>query len=164
MKLNFTRKTLDALPCPSGRQRAYHHDTGVRGLAVGVSATGRKTFVLYRKIQGRPERVTIGPYPDLSIEQARGLASQMNSSIARGENPSESRRAIRAEMTFEQLFEIYLERYSKIYKRVGAKIWSSTAGTYPAGKRKSSHRFAKPMSAICTRRSAKRMAPMRPTA
>src|SRR3954449_9666757 len=92
MKLNFTRKALDAIPSPSGGQRIYHHDTGVRGLAIGVSPTGRKTFVVYRKVGGRPERITLGAYPDLSIEQARGLASQCNAAIARGENPNENRR------------------------------------------------------------------------
>jgi hypothetical protein len=54
------------------------------GLAMAVSPAGRKTFILYRKIAGRPERITIGLYPDLSIEQARGKASELNSVIAQG--------------------------------------------------------------------------------
>jgi integrase len=117
MKVNFTRKNLDRLPLPDGSLRHYYYDAKVRGLALGVSSTGRKTFLLYRKIQGRPERVTLGLYPDLSIEQARGKASAMNAAIARGEDPAQQRRAIRGEMTLGDLFAVYLERHSKVYKR-----------------------------------------------
>jgi len=117
MKLNFTRKALDAMRAPADRPRIYHHDSTVRGLAVAVSPTGRKSFLLYRKINGRPERIAIGPYPDLSIEQARGRASEMNAAIARGENPAERNRAIREEMTLEELFREYLERHAKVFKK-----------------------------------------------
>src|SRR4051812_559195 len=107
MKLNFIRKALDALRAPAGTPRVYHYDTAVRGLAFAVSPTGRKTFLLIRKINGRPERITIGRYPDLSIEQARGRASEMNAAIARGENPGDRRRTIRAEMSLQELFDAY---------------------------------------------------------
>src|SRR5689334_22550106 len=77
-RFHFTKKRLDALEAPNDGQRAYYYDDEVRGLTMAVSPLGKKVFVLYRKVAGRPERVTIGPYPDLSIEQARGQAMQMN--------------------------------------------------------------------------------------
>jgi integrase len=117
MKMNFTRKVLDALRAPAGTPRVYYHDTRVRGLALAVSPSGRKTFLLYRKIRGRPERITIGAYPDLSIEQARGRASEMNAAIVRGENPAERQRAVRNEMTLEELFQQYIERHAKVFKK-----------------------------------------------
>ena len=80
----------------------------VRGLAIAVSPLGKKTFILYRKVAGRPERITIGPYSDLSIEQARRRAEQMNADIAMGENPAAHRRAVRDEMTLAELFATYL--------------------------------------------------------
>ena len=117
-KFNFTKKAIDALPCPSNGQRAYCYDTGVRGLTVAVSPAGKKVFVLYRKVGGRPERVTIGPYPDLSIEQARGKAEELNGAIARGENPAAKRREIRQEATLGELFDTYLEHHAKrLHKR-----------------------------------------------
>ena len=103
-RFNFTKKTLDQLSSPENGQRAYHYDTNVRGLAMAVSPAGRKTFILYRKIAGRPERITIGLYPDLSIEQARGKASELNAVIAQGENPAAQKRQIRDEMTLKELF------------------------------------------------------------
>lgn len=62
-KFQFTKKAIEALPSPTNGQRAYFYDASIRGLAVAVSPLGKKTFILYRKIAGRPERVTIGPTP-----------------------------------------------------------------------------------------------------
>src|SRR5262249_37018254 len=66
---HFTKKRIDSLPSPSNGQRSYYYDDEVRGLAIAVTTLGKKTFVLYRKIDGKPERHTIGAYPDMTIEQ-----------------------------------------------------------------------------------------------
>src|SRR6516225_6563654 len=116
-KFNFTRDRIEALPNPTNGQRAYYYDTKVRGLAVAVSALGKKTFILYRKVSGRPERITIGPFVDLSIEQARSRAEQLNADIAMGENPAANRRRIRDEATLKELFNTYLEHHAKPFKR-----------------------------------------------
>ena len=116
-RFNFTKKVLDALATPPKGKRTYYYDAKTRGLGISVTSTGAKTFVVYRKIQGRPERITLGRYPDLAIEQARGLAAEANAAIARGENPNEKKRAVREEMTLGELFSLYLERHAKVHKR-----------------------------------------------
>lgn len=125
-KFHFTRERIDALPAPTNGQRAYFYDTKVRGLTMAVTGLGKKTFILYRKVTGRPERVTIGPYLDLSIEQARKRAEEMNADIALGQNPATARRTVRAEMTLQELFTTFLELYSKKYK----KTWSDDQGIF----------------------------------
>ena len=65
----FTKKAIAELP--KTQSLSTYHDTATRGLKLIVRPTGTKTFVLYRKINGRPERITLGRFPDLSIEQAR---------------------------------------------------------------------------------------------
>lgn len=119
-KFAFTKRLLDKLPLPTNGQRAYFYDAQTRGLTLAVSPAGKKVFVLYRKVQRRPERITIGPYPDLTIEQARGEAARLNGEIARGENPASKRRLIRDEATFGDLFTTYLEHHAKLHK----KTWS----------------------------------------
>ncbi|MEW6465548.1 MAG: hypothetical protein AB1434_06560 [Pseudomonadota bacterium] len=59
-RLNFTKRVLDRLTLPS-EGVAYFYDTDTKGLAISVGKTGRKSFLLYRRIQGRPERIKIGP-------------------------------------------------------------------------------------------------------
>lgn len=125
-KFNFTKKQIDKVPIPNNGQRAYFHDAMTRGLALAVSPSGKKVFVLYRKVDRRPERITIGAYPDLSIEQARNRAAELNGKIARGENPAAKRRAVHDEMTLGELFAAWLERYAKPHK----KTWSDDVGTF----------------------------------
>jgi integrase len=125
-KFNFTRASIEALPNPTGGQRAYFYDTKVRGLAVAVSPLGKKTFLLYRKVSGRPERITIGPFSDLSIDQARTRAEQLNADIAMGENPAANRRRVRDEATLQELFNTYLEHHAKPFKRT----WADDEGMF----------------------------------
>lgn len=119
-KFNFVKKTLDKLPLPTNGQRAYFYDSTTRGLAIAVSPAGKKVFVLYRKVAGRPERITIGVYPDLTIEQARGKAAELNGAIARGENPASNRRLVRDEDTLDELFKTYWEHHSKPHKKTSS--------------------------------------------
>jgi integrase len=116
LRFNFTKKRIDALTVPASK-RVYYYDTEQRGLLLTVYPSGQKTFSLYRKIAGRPERITIGPYPDLTIEQARKEVQRLAGEIAQGQNPAERQRAIRGEMTFEELFAVYLEKHAKVHKR-----------------------------------------------
>ncbi len=136
-KINFTKAKIEALPLPE-KGWTYHYDLKVQSLGIGVGSTGKKSFILYRKINGIPERITLGRYPDLTIEQARGKAAEINSAIAKGANPARMKRGERAELTFNDLFEEYLERHSKPNKRTwGEDI--SKFDTYlakPLGKKK----------------------------
>lgn len=116
-KLNFTKAILETLPIPPAGKRAYYYDTKMRGLGVSITSNDTRSFIVYRKISGKPERITLGRFPDLSIEQARRKAESINATIAQGDNPNDRRRAERAEITFGALFNEYLEQHAKIYKR-----------------------------------------------
>jgi integrase len=125
-RFHFTRERIEALPSPSNGQRAYYYDAKVRGLAVAISPAGKKVFVLYRKVAGRPERMTIGPFVDLSIEQARKKAEELNGHIAEGKNPAATMRQVRDEMTLGELFEMFIEQYAKQHKRT----WADDVATF----------------------------------
>ena len=73
-KINFTKATLEGLPIPSASKRAYYYDTKMRGLGISITGNGVRSFIVYRKVNGKPERITLGRFPDLSIEQARRKA------------------------------------------------------------------------------------------
>ena len=115
-KFNFTKAAFEALPVPE-KGWTYYYDLKVQGLGIGVGATGKKSFILYRKINGRPERITLGRYPDLAIEQARGKASELNADIAEGKSPADRLRAAKREMTLGDLFQEYMERRAAFNRR-----------------------------------------------
>lgn len=115
--INFTKRGLETLSLPESGKRVTYQDTKTPGLSLRVTASGTKTFIVYRKVKGRPERVTLGRFPTITVEQARKLAAEANGAIARGENPNDKRRAYREEITLGGLFGEYMERHAKIHKR-----------------------------------------------
>jgi integrase len=126
-KFNFTIAALAALASPSTGKRAYHYDTKTPGLGVSVTDTGTKSFIVYRWIKGRgPERITLGRYPGMTVEQARREAAKINGAIAAGQNPAEDLRARRGEWTLGQLFKEYLEQYAKLH----TKTWAETEANF----------------------------------
>ena len=74
MFLNFTIAGIQNLPLPPVGKQHYFKDTQLKGLILDVRASGTKTFYVYKKIHGRPERIRLGTFPALSIENARKQA------------------------------------------------------------------------------------------
>ena len=116
-RFRFTKKSLEALKSPAEGERLYCHDEGARGLCLAVTPAGSKSFYLYRKVAGEPVRIRIGPYPDLSIENARDKAGEMNTLIAQGKDPREALGARRGELTLGQLFEEFITRHVEPYRK-----------------------------------------------
>jgi integrase len=92
--LNFTKKTLEKLSAHELRYSVFDDD--VSGLGLAIYPSGQKTFFHLKKVQGWPQRTTIGSFPDLSVEQARGKASELNGKLSmwksndyEGQNPIE---------------------------------------------------------------------------
>jgi integrase len=122
-KINFTKAIIQKIEPPKkndDKEKSFfdtYYDLKEKGLILIVSKGGTKTFYLYQKINNRPERIKLGRFPDLSIENARQLAIHNKSMIALGKNPQEEKNKIRSEITFGELFQEFMERYSKKHKK-----------------------------------------------
>ena len=115
-KVNFTKAVITAMVAPE-TGRTYLHDAKEAGLVLMVTAAGRKTFQLYKKHQGRPVRVTLGTWPETTVEQARKKCREAKVELAEGRNPNDALRQEREALTFAGLFDLYLERHAKVRKR-----------------------------------------------
>ncbi len=125
-RFQFNKERLFALPLPATGTRATYHDTKTTGLQLRVSPTGVKTFSMYRRIKGGgPERVTLGRFPAMTVEQARKAASTVNAEIENGANPAEVKRALKAEPTFGEMFKEYGERHG-----IKKRSWNNDQSTY----------------------------------
>ncbi len=138
-KINFTKAIIDSLSIPESGKRDTYHDIKTSGLQLRITSTGVKTFSVYRRIKrGEPERITLGRYPDMTIEQARREAVRIATDISDGKNPAEVKRGHKAELTFSELFGDYMERHSKPKK----KTWFEDQAQFrlylekPLGKKK----------------------------
>lgn len=114
---NFTKNNLDALEAPKDKCYETYCDTTETGLKLYVTKAGRKTFFIRKFIDYRDERIIIGPYPDLTISQAREKARILKGNIAWGNNPAEEKRKNRKDTTISEFFEYYMTNYSKIHKK-----------------------------------------------
>lgn len=115
-QLAFTKQTLQKLPRPN-KGMATYQDLRERGLSLYVTCGGAMTFFVRKRINGRDERVKLGNFPEMTVEQARIAALQIKAAIAGGSNPNQERMKLRKEITFEELFHEYMERYSKPHKK-----------------------------------------------
>ncbi len=117
-RFNFTKSEIDGLPIPDHGKREDYQDTKAAGLYLRISHTGIKTFSVLKRIKrGQLERVTLGRYPEMTIDQARRKTMEINLKISEGNNPAEIKRAARDEILFSDLFADYLERHSKQHKK-----------------------------------------------
>ncbi|MCP5274920.1 MAG: DUF4102 domain-containing protein, partial [Burkholderiales bacterium] len=92
-KFNFTKAEIDSLTLPASGKRDTYQDTKVSGLHLRISSTGIKTFSVFKRIRGgNPERITLGRFPDMTIDQARRKTMEINLAIADGRSPAEAKR------------------------------------------------------------------------
>lgn len=122
-KINFTKTNLERIIPPQktslkkGGIFDTYYDTKEKGLVLLVSNGKAKTFYLYMKVKGKPERIRIGSFPTISIEQARKDTTRNRSLINQGLNPNEEKNRLKKEITFKELFDQFMDRYSKKFKR-----------------------------------------------
>lgn len=112
----LTARYLDQLKSHGKRYEVF--DTHVPGLAIRVSASGRKTFTLYYRHRGRMRRIGLGRYPDVSLEKARKLAIQQRGRILDGADPAGEKQAEHAhdDHTVQALYELYRSRKEKVLR------------------------------------------------
>ncbi len=142
---NFTKASIDGVSSPLAG-RLVLRDAKVVGLELRVTANGAKTFSVRRRVRGgRPERVTIGRYPEVTIDQARRMAASIMASLANGKSVADDSRERREELTFGQLFDEYLVRHARPNKRT----WKEDAAKFAMHLEK--HIGAKKLSSITRR-------------
>ncbi len=128
--INFTKRLLEQLDTPKKRTR--YSDLGgvnsVRGLGLDITPSGEKTFRYVQKVNGRNVKVTIGKFPEITVELARNQAREIAQQIANGINPNVEKRNKRNAETFDDLYAVYQEMF-KLDIKAGKRRESSFKGS-----------------------------------
>jgi integrase len=111
-KVALTKRFIAGLTCPPSQRSIVVYDANVRGLCIVVTGTTR-TFFLYRKWRGRPLKMSIGVFPELTVENARKLTLKHLNDMAHGIDPRDERRSIRLSITLDQLFQRWQKEHAK---------------------------------------------------
>lgn len=100
-------------------------DGKTSGLCFRVMKSGVRSWTFrYRPRSGAAfRRVTLGRYPALSLVEARAAAERIRAEVRGGADPQQERRdgrealrAAPAELTFDALADLYIERYARRQK------------------------------------------------
>ena len=110
-KMKITKSAVEKLPIPisetAGRtaQKRYYDDA-MKGFGVRVTSGGTKAFFVEKLIKNKLSRITLGRYPELTVEMARKEAQKLLGQIASGMDPvAEKMRA----MTLNDVFNDYIQ-------------------------------------------------------
>lgn len=133
--IKFTKAILNELPIPKNG-RAYYYNRDVKGLLVQVTEGGSKSFQVRKKLNGRSIRVTLGTYPDMTIEIAEKNAHIKLAEISDNIDPNQKKKANRVKgITLQECFDDYLKTKTGLkpgtvhdYKRVmneGFRDWKN---------------------------------------
>jgi integrase len=110
----FTEAKVRALPPPAAG-RAWWYDTKASGLCVCKTSAGGASFYFYKWMDGKPARMMLGKFPDITVEQARHAAETAIGTYAAG-HPQAERRTRRQEPTITDLWAHWL-LYAKAHKK-----------------------------------------------
>ena len=115
----LTKKVIDSLTYQGvGNERFVVWDTDPPGFGVRVYPSGRKSFVLSFRADGRKRLLTVGTYGALTLDQARKSArAELAKVETDGADPLEQRQRAAQGETVAALCEAYMERYAKPQKR-----------------------------------------------
>jgi Arm DNA-binding domain len=76
-------------------KRQEIRDEGARGLYLIVQPSGKKSWAARYSREGRVLKTTIGPYPAVTLADARRRALQIAADVARGEDPQQAKKVAR---------------------------------------------------------------------
>lgn len=93
-------------------KRVIFFDTKQPGLALRVTASNTKTFcfMAWDSARNRSVDVSLGRYPKVSLADGRRLAQELASRMAMGEDVVGQSRAERAEPTFDEAFDRWVNK------------------------------------------------------
>jgi integrase len=121
MKQTLTTKSLDAMK-PATVKRYEVQDAKAPGLHVRVSTPGARMFYTMSRANGKRRRIKIGPYPVLSLADARRRAMEIARSIELGEYDVEPEAPEETAPTLGEVIPQFIELHAK----PNTKDWKRT--------------------------------------
>jgi len=105
---------------PKGSRQIDVYDSKIRGLAVRVSPSGTKAFVVWYRIGRKARRLTLGRYPTIKLSEARERAREALRQVADGKDPAAEKQRARTEYggkLFGALTDDFIANYAKPHMR-----------------------------------------------
>jgi integrase len=104
-----SKRTVDALRCPRGKDRIFLWDKSLSGFGVAAFPSGKKVYVAQYRQGGRSRRLTIAEHGRVTPDKARSMAKKVLGTVEDGIDPIEERRAARGVRTLREVAAEFLK-------------------------------------------------------
>ena len=111
MKKKISSRSVDAFTLPKGKTVDFLWDLELAGFGLMVLPSGRKIYVVQKRINGQPRRVVIGQHGPITPPQAGNKALELLGRIGAGIDPVAERRVAREARTFKDVAEDFMRNY-----------------------------------------------------
>ena len=105
------------------RQPGLHFVGGVPGLALQVTATGARSWILRTTIAGKRRDMGLGSFPAVSLASARETARNARAKINNGHDPIAEGRAVRSALAESRASAVSFERAATFYVEAHEAAW-----------------------------------------
>jgi len=106
-----------------GAVRHETPDAGVVGLYLVVQPSGKKSWAVRYRHDGKPRKLTIGPYPRIGLATARDLARKALVEVSEGGDPAGDKQQLRHGGGSAETFATVADRFINNYAKRQNKSW-----------------------------------------
>jgi integrase len=110
-KGKITKRAVDALKCPAGKDREFLWDSALAGFGIAAFSSGKKVYLVQYRQAGRSRRATIGEHGRLTPDEARVEAKKLLGAVETGADPIEDRRVAREARTFAAVADNFMRQH-----------------------------------------------------
>lgn len=130
MRCLLNEKKIASIKASDKRQEFW--DISLQGFGLRTTPTGRKTYFVMCRDNGKQRRITIGQYPIISLAEAREVAREKLRLVSLG-LPLEQKKkeTISLEQVFNSFIEIYVKN-KRDWKRSEARLRNTLIKKYGA--------------------------------
>ncbi|MDR0549883.1 MAG: tyrosine-type recombinase/integrase [Deltaproteobacteria bacterium] len=91
--------------------------TASQGLYVYVTPAGRKIWRVNYRFQGKQQTLTFGHYPELGLDEAKGLLAEVKKALRSGLNPANNKSSFqRPQISVDNSFEAVANEFLEIHR------------------------------------------------
>ena len=120
MKLNLDYQTIKSAT------KAGRHSTSEKGLYLLIKNSGQKYWILRYSIGSLRHDMSLGPFPDISVAEARKRLHEVRLIILHGKDPIEMKKQRKTALVAEKRTNITFEEFSLEVIRAKQIEWTNT--------------------------------------